>query len=136
MPVVDNFNHGHYSINQESSMGRDKINKDDNLMELVPERAIDNEITEDGKIVLLIPKFKGLIGKIILPRMKSPYFRLNLDEFGSFVWNHCDGDSNVFQISESIRAEFGEAVEPKEKRLAMFIQKLYQAKALNLRKVK
>ena len=100
-----------------------------NLLDLIPEQKIKFEETGEGLVVLLKPKFRNkFIVKHLLPRMKKPNFKVNLDEFGSFVWKQCNGNNTVEQIGSLLRENFSEDIEPVYDRLAVFIQSLARYK--------
>lgn len=62
--------------------------------------------------------------------MKQPYYRLKLDEIGSFVWEHCNGMDEVQEIGEKLRKKFGDRVEPVQERLALFFKQLERSKSI------
>ena len=98
---------------------------DVNLLDLIPVKNIKFEESSDGLITIFKPKFKNkLMVKYIASRLKSPDYKVNLDEFGSFVWKHCDGKNTVEQIGELLKHNFQEDIEPVYERLAVFIQSL------------
>lgn len=98
-----------------------------NLLDLRPIRAFEYVIQDDGKVTLLIPKFRDrILGKYLQPYLKKKYFLVKLDTLGSFVWQHCDGKSTVNEIVEKFHKNFGDAVEMAEHRVAKFIQHLYR----------
>ena len=95
-----------------------------NLLDLIPVRRIEWEKVE-GLVVLLKPKFTHpFLIKHLIPRMKKPYFRVKLDEIGSYFWENCDGTRTVREISEKHTKKFGEKVEPLYDRIALFLQSL------------
>ncbi|MFZ5519355.1 MAG: PqqD family protein [Candidatus Zhuqueibacterota bacterium] len=96
-----------------------------NLLDLIPVRNIGSEELSDGRFILLKPKFKHkFFVKHILPRLKSRYYRIKLDDFGSFVWKHCDGKNTVGQIGNLLSEKFKQEVDPVYDRLAVFMQSL------------
>ena len=100
-----------------------------NLLDLIPVRNIEWVQNEKNLVVLLKPKFTSrLFAKYILPRMKSPNYKINLDLYGSTVWNNCDGKNTITEIGKRLRKEFGEEVEPVYERLAFFIKTLEKNK--------
>ncbi|MBN1155256.1 PqqD family protein [candidate division KSB1 bacterium] len=102
-----------------------------NLLDVVPVKLVDSETDGNGLTVLLKPKFKNnYIKKYLVPRMKHPNYKINLDEFGSYVWYLCDGTRNVFKIAESLREKFGDKIEPVHERLGFFIRQLEQNKLI------
>jgi hypothetical protein len=96
-----------------------------NLLKLIPIRNIDWKKDEQGLIVLLKPKIKNpFLARHVLPRLKSPHYRISLDEVGSFIWERCDGIQTVKEIADSLRKRFGDKVEPLYERLSLFLQSL------------
>lgn len=96
-----------------------------NLLELTPQRKADWETTGDGLVVLLIPKFRNqLMAQWVLPMLKSKFFRIKLDTYGSFVWKQCDGNTPVREIGDHMKREFGESAEPVFDRIGKFLHKL------------
>jgi len=98
---------------------------DVNLFDLIPGRVMRFEESGDGLITILKPKFKNkILVKHLLPRLKRPNFKVNLDAFGSFVWKQCDGKNSVEQIGSLLKEKFEGDIEPVYDRLAVFIQSL------------
>ena len=96
-----------------------------NLLDLVPERCLECERDDDGRVHLLEPKFSGpLLGKLLQPRMRQPYTKTRLDEVGTQVWDHCDGSTDVRTISVQLAEHFGPEFDPEHKRLALFMHAL------------
>jgi len=105
-----------------------------NLLNLVPFQKIKSEIQEDGLVILLKPKyFHPFLAKHLLPRMKQPYFKIKLDEIGSFFWLNCDGIRTVKEIAELHKRKFGENVEPLYERIAHFIASLEKNRLIILK---
>lgn len=98
-----------------------------NLLELIPVRSFEFVVQDDGKVTLLIPKFRGkILSKYLQPYIKRKFYKVKLDTLGSFVWNHCDGKSSVNDIAAKMRKQFGDEAEPADDRVAKFIQHLYR----------
>lgn len=107
--------------------GRKKkeLGPDVNLLELVPEQIVKSEIEEDGIVTVLGPRFRsGLMKRLVGSRMKSPYFRIKLDDIGATVWESIDGKRNIGVIAQILRDKFGERIEPCHDRLAVFFTHL------------
>jgi hypothetical protein len=103
----------------------EKESKELNLLELTPVRNIEWKSDDEGKIILLKPKFKNnFFVKHILPRMKRPFYKVKLDEMGSFFWKNCDGKKNVREIARLHRKKFGDDAEPVLDRISLFLQDL------------
>jgi len=94
------------------------------LMTRVPVRAVEAETGEDGRVVLLRPKFVsprlGWFQKL-LPR---PVFRVRLDPTGSFIWGTLDGQRTVAEVCGAVRERFGAQAEPVEERTAALIYQM------------
>jgi hypothetical protein len=96
-----------------------------NLLDLKPVRRVTWEDLDDGRVVLLVPKFTHRFWvKWLVPRLRKPHFRVRLDEYGSLVWKHCDGETSVSEIAEAMRERFGDRAEPLHDRLVVFIRRL------------
>lgn len=108
--------------------------KDINFLELIPIRNIKWEKQEKGLVVLLKPKFKNkLLVKYLLPRIKKPFFRIKLDEIGSYVWELCNEQNTVFEIGEKLKERFGEKIEPVYDRLILFLKQLERGKCIKFK---
>lgn len=113
-----------------SSAKRRKTNKSEpapavNLLDLVPVPVVRSETKSDGCVVLLKPKFTNiLLQKHLLPRMRRPFFRISLDDLGSFIWSRCDGKRTVRELAVLHKQRFGEKAEPLHDRLAEFLRTL------------
>ena len=102
---------------------------DVNLLDLIPKRLMKFEESSDGLITIFKPKFENkFMVKHISSRLKSPDYKVNLDQFGSFVWKQCDGKNSVEQIAALLKQQFQDDVEPIYERLSLFFQSLAQYK--------
>ena len=89
------------------------------------------ETDPSGFTVILIPKFGNhILGKWLTSKMAKPNYRLNLDEVGSFVWQHCDGIQNTEEIAQKMSNQFGPKVDPVNERLNLFFQSLEKSKSI------
>lgn len=96
-----------------------------NFLDLVPERTMEWETTEEGRVQILIPKFgKNPVGAWIGRRLRKPYIKIRLDEIGSAVWNACDGQNAVRQIAAMLENQFGDEIKPAYDRLSEFFKQL------------
>jgi len=65
------------------------------------------ERTEEGLVVLAIPRREDLLGKIltivfVVPKSRS----VQLDEVGSFVWDLCDGENSIREMIDRLSGEY------------------------------
>ncbi len=86
----------------------------DKFLKLKPTRGnFDWKEEEDGKIDIIVPKFKSRLGERFCRIFrKSTTFTANLDYIGSEVWKLCDGKKTVDGILKEIKEKF-----PKEEDL-------------------
>lgn len=107
--------------------------KKTNLLELTPFRSVSFETSEDGKVTLLIPKFKNRFAvKYFEPLLAKKHFKLKLDAYGSFVWSRIDGNTTVMAIANAMKEHFGDSVEPVYDRVGKFIHMLQREKFISL----
>ena len=111
----------------EKIFKKKKINCSINYLELTPKRVYNYEVESSGKISVLVPKFKNkLLVNFLAPRLKAPYIKAKLDDFGSLTWIEMDGTKNVESISQLLTDKFGDKVQPVNERLTKFLTQLYQ----------
>ena len=102
-----------------------------NLLDLKPARNLSWEAGQDGRTVLLIPKFrKGLMAKWVQPKLRRPNFRIKLDENGSFIWDLCNGQRTVGEIARFMNEKHGADFDPKYERTGKFITQMLREKFL------
>ena len=98
-------------------------------MALRPQRLLDWQSEPDGSVIILKPKVANpRLARYLSHWLKNPFYRVHLDEVGSFVWRRCDGRHTVEQILGEMRTEFGDSVEPAFERLTLFLARLYRGK--------
>lgn len=104
-----------------------------NLLEERPVRNLEWETGEDGRAVLLVPRFRGrLTARWLLPRLARPAMRVRLDARGTFVWTRLDGETTLLEIAEKMSHSYGEAIEPVIERIARFVTLLARDRFLLL----
>jgi len=100
-----------------------------NLLDLIPRKMLSDEVNEDGNINVLKPKFRNkFMKKFVVPKLKSPFYKVKLDEFGSFVWRQINGKLTVEEIGIELKNNYKENIEPVYERLSVFIQSLERYK--------
>ena len=117
---------------------RRKFLRKANLLELTPIRQHQYEVEENGRVILLVQKFKNKeLGKFMLGH-RSTYFRIRLDEMGSAVWTIIDGKSSVADLI-SILKENWQATPEKanhiEERFASFMSQLYDNRYITFKEI-
>lgn len=80
-----------------------KIDKKGNFLDLVPERNCQWDKTGDGRVYLLVPRFKNRwMKKIALKLGKSETVKIHFDDRGTAAWELIDGSHTVEQIGQLI----------------------------------
>ena len=104
------------------------------LEAVTPSRTLEWREGEDGRCVLLRPKFgRSSVGRWLASRVAEPHYRIRLDEIGTFVWKACDGETSLASIADRMREEFGPRAEPADQRLAIFVRKMLRSRMLALK---
>ena len=103
-------------------MKKNKISE--NYLEKTPIRKPTiNWSVDQQNIVVLEIENKGFMNKIAQKLFKKPKVSyIHLDEMGSFVWPLLDGNKNIIELGEDVKAHFGEKAEPLYPRLAKYFQ--------------
>ncbi|MCX7600179.1 MAG: PqqD family protein [Armatimonadetes bacterium] len=81
--------------------------------------------TEQGCVVVTIPRRQDLVGKILAWLFMVPESRpVVLDEIGSFVWKLCDGERSFAEIAAALSREYTITSREAEVSLAEFMRRL------------
>lgn len=105
------------------SLNNTKTQKE-NYMDYVPKQnaLFPYTLKENGRVEVKVAN-RGLfnrIAQIFFGRPKYSY--IELDEFGTFVWQQIDGKRTIYDICMLIRDRFGEAAEPLFERATQFFR--------------
>ncbi len=85
----------------------------------------------DGRVVVLRPRLgEGRLGRWVGGLFRDPYYRIRLDDFGTFVWKACDGETSLDVIAQQMQKRFGRDVEPADERLGRFVQKMLSSRLI------
>jgi hypothetical protein len=109
---------------------------DKNFLEFIPIQAIEWQQDEARRVYLIKEKtrqrwLKGIIAFL----KKSQYFHIHLDDFGSAAWLQVDGQQNILAIANRLREQFGQRIEPAEKRTAQFFAQLFHNRFVSWKEV-
>ncbi len=108
--------------------------KEDNFLDLIPERDCNWGTADDGRIYLQVPRFRNRWMKKISRRLgKSEVVKVYFDEIGSRAWSLIDGTSSIAQIGEKMEEEMKEKVEPVYQRLSEFFSILARNKFIRFK---
>jgi len=118
---------------------RRKILKKTNFLDLRPVRTLSHQLHDNGKITLLMPRFKNKINAALFqPPSKERHIFINLDLFGSRTWLYIDGEKNVAEISKQLGEQFPETMNSQEEtdeRVTKFLSLLYQQRYITFREI-
>lgn len=90
-----------------------------------PNSLFEWNTNKAGKIEVKVHN-KGGFNKIAQVLFKKPkYSYIELDEFGSFVWEQMDGKRSIYEIGKLVKQQFGEKAEPLYSRLSQYMKMLH-----------
>lgn len=98
----------------------------ENYLDYVPchNPEIKYEIDGEHKVTIF-QENKGMFNFIAQKLFKKPRIsQIHLDEMGNFIWPLMDGERNLIEIAELVKAEFGEKAEPLYNRLVQYVRTL------------
>lgn len=101
----------------------------ENYLDYVPKRNSLYEWSrnEDGNVEIKVLN-KGLFNRIAQIFFKRPKIsNIELEQFGSFIWENIDGESSIYQIGMKVKDQFGEQAEPLYERLSIYMKMLRDA---------
>ncbi len=118
---------------------RRKILKKTSALDLIPLRLIEYEPREEGKIDILLPRFKNKwLFRAMEPLNRKHFIRIKLDAFGSATWLLIDGKCNVAGICAQLNETFREKLTSAEetvKRVNQFMAMLYQQRFITFQQI-
>ena len=96
----------------------------ENYLEKKPQRAEYIWTEKEGIVTIEIPN-TGIFNRFAQKFFKKPKISyIHLDEMGSFIWPHLDGDKTIIEIGEMVKEKFGDKANPLYERLAEYIRRL------------
>jgi hypothetical protein len=103
-----------------------------NFLELIPVRMRLHEVNADGKVSLIVPKFKNeKFARWFVPRRKSINFKIHLDEVGSSVWMEIDGRKTVGEICDLLDEKYKDRLSAANKNTMKFLSLLYNQRYIS-----
>jgi hypothetical protein len=101
-----------------------------NYLDIIPVRNVSEYTDDEGKITLMIPKFRHeWMRRWLIPGARSKYIKIHLDGLGSKVWRMMDGKQNTGAICELLSADVqteGSNNHDLELRVTGYLTKLYK----------
>ena len=99
-----------------------RVNKDFNYLDYVPRKIenIEYSVNESGNGVLRIENtgFYNVLARKLFKRPK--YSNIELEEYGTFIWEFIDGKNTIYDISLKVKNNFGEKAEPLYERICKY----------------
>lgn len=105
-----------------------------NYLDLTPFTINEFEV-ENGLVTILIKKFNSKIMQALLPRHRTNFIKIHLDEPGSNVWLNIDGKKKVVEIIEAISQNMGDKLPQTEQRVTTFLTQLFQQKFIGFKEL-
>lgn len=100
--------------------------KSKNYLDFIPVRNQKNTWDEaDGKVTIHMVN-SGFYNKIAQRFFHTPQVsHIDLDSYGSFLWQRMDGVKNVGQLAEEMKEHFGKKADPLYDRLVNYMKILH-----------
>jgi hypothetical protein len=106
------------------------------LVDVRPVRCLEWRAVDNERLELLVPRFRsGLLGRWLQPRLRAErsHIRISLEERGSWVWLHCDGERTVSDLASGFREAFPADAERSEERVGAFVLQMARNGFVQLR---
>lgn len=114
------------TVEKRIKMEKKKKKQEDNYLDYIPVKNPDFgwRVKENGRVEVTVQN-KGVfnrIAQIFFRRPKVSY--IELDEYGSYLWQQIDGKSDIHNLSIRMKEHFGKKAEPVVERLVQFMRTL------------
>ncbi len=102
-----------------------RIKSRKNLLDLIPAKSENKkfeQLTNENGLTTIVIHRNSPLDKFIRKFVKKTplTFNVDLDEFGSFVYNIIDGQKDIYELGIDVKNHFGEDCEPLYERLGAF----------------
>ncbi len=123
-------------VKEKGYFQKRRILNNANYLNLTPVRKYQHEINLNGNVVILLPRFRGVLSQRLLqPRLKNPYIKIELDIIGSKVWLLTDGKTIVKNICTEAENQLGNSIHPVHQRVTKFYSQLYMQKLISFTEI-
>ena len=103
-----------------------KTKQENNYLDYIPVRNPDLgwRVKDNGRVEVTVENkgFYNRIAQLFFRRPRISY--IELDEYGSYLWQQLDGKSDIHQLSICMKEHFGKQAEPVTERLVKFMRTL------------
>lgn len=100
-----------------------KENKENYLDYIPKHNMLFPFVKKENNRIEVSVRNKGLFNWIAQILFKRPKVsKIELDDFGSFVWEQIDGSRSIYEICEIVHAQYGEKAEPLYERASTYFQ--------------
>ncbi len=101
-------------------------------LDLYPIRQMNHEVSDKNTAIIVVPHPENWFSRLFLPKPVRPAQRIQLDDVGTYIWDHFDGTCTLREICSGLKEKFGEKVSPAEERTVLFSQQMYQQKFIKV----
>lgn len=103
-----------------------------NYLDVTPVRVCEHQVEADGKISVIVPKFRNKTFNDWFLGRRPKNFLIRLDQQGSRTWELIDGVRSVREICDKLETDqMEEAVE----RVTKFMTMLYEQRYITFREL-
>jgi len=118
---------------------RRKILKKANYLDLIPVRSMEYRITGEGKVDILMPRFRNKFWREAYRNSrKGEFIYIHLDRSGSAIWLTIDGQMNVSTLCQKMNNDHPDQFQPIEEtetRVTRFLSLLYQQRYISFKEI-
>lgn len=102
-----------------------RVRSKKNLLDFIPVKSnstkFESTINKSNNIRIIIHR-NSILDRFIRKFIKKTplTFNVDLDDYGSFIYNSIDGTKTIYEIGNEVKEHFGDEVEPLYERLGAF----------------
>jgi hypothetical protein len=104
------------------------------ILACIPHRIAEHELSDDGRVSVLQPRFSWAPLQRLMMRWNRPFIRVKLDATGSLLWLQCDGERTVGTIASACRASLGDQLADSDPRVVEFFRSLVKSGLVRLQR--
>lgn len=98
--------------------------KEENYLDKIPIKnaEIKYQVNENNHIIIM-ENHESICERFYLYLLKKPkQTKIELDLYGSYIWEKINGQKSIYEIGKELSKEFGAEMEPLYQRMALFIR--------------